>query len=185
MNKIYESILTTELQMHNIITSINKTIGGSDVVEPTGEQLTIANPMVYTSLDVLIKANFPTSLYNTNKVYRTAIHKILDKYFGCLQNDEGGLIDLAMDKKNIILKHADQRLVTLSFLKSRTDISISLLFEPHAIKVPGTASFSNNCIIFQLDKTLTTSGVLETIFECISNLEGLEQIGELEAIANE
>jgi len=175
MNKIYESILTTELQMYNTIMSINKTIGGNDVVEPTGEQLVIANPMIYTPLDVLVTANFPTSIYNTSKVYRTAFHKILDKYFEYC--DEESLINLEMDKKNIILKHVDQKLITLSFLKARTDLTISLLYEPSTIEVPGISSFSNNCIIFQLDKTLTTSGSLETIFEYIETLESSEQIG--------
>jgi len=176
MTKIYESILITEMQMHTIITSINKTIGGS--VEQSGEQLEILEEMNYTVLDDLIKTKFATSFYNTNKIHKTTFHKIFDQYFKTFIHSVGILLDLCTTKKSIIIKY-DKNLISLSFLKSRTDICFHLSESPSTLEIPGRAYFADNSVTFQLDKTLTTSGIFEDIRNCIDSLSNNSLIGGL------
>jgi len=173
LNKIYESILITEMQMHTIITTINKTIGGS--VEQSGEQLQILEKMDYTVLDNLINNNFDTSFYNTNKLHKATVHKIFDEYFNTFSHN-GILLDLVTTKKSITIKY-DKNLISLSFLKSRTDICFHLSKSPTTLEIPGTALFADNSVTFQLDKTLSTSGIFEDIQNCIDNLSDSALIG--------
>lgn len=178
MSKIYENVLSSELQMRQTIRSINKTLIGGSQESYRGLKF-ILSELTSSILEEIISNKFTGSLFNVNDVHKEFIHRIIQAYFTCFTDDDE-IIHIDVDKKDIIFRHKTQVLLVLSVLKTRTDISFQLQVVPNTLNImPGIASYSNGMITFQLDKKSVTDSSLERILRCITDMSNQELIGKL------
>lgn len=179
MSKIYENVLSGELQMRQIIRSINKTLNGGSQESYRGLKFTIQE-LSPGMLEELINNKFAGSLFNTNDVHKEILHRIIQAYFTCF-TDENEIINIDIDKKDIIFRHKHQVLMVLGILKARTDVSFQLYVVPSTLNImPGIASYVNGMITFQIDKNSATDSSLERILRCIKDMCDQELIGKLD-----
>jgi len=183
LNKVYESVLNTELQMRQIIGSISKTLSGGSVAGGADSvaQINIPDP-TFDALHEVITAHFSTSLLATDEMHIELVNSILGDYFkdstwsGTIVN-----FDIVVGKKEVSIIHygedeTKQTLITLGLLKTRTDLSFVPSYVPDIMDVPGSASYSSGVVSFALDKKSTENGSLENIKTFIEYLEQKEML---------
>jgi len=179
MNKIYENVLSGEMQMRQIIRSINKTLTGGSQESFRGLKF-ILHELSSALLEEIINNKFVGTLLNTNDVHKETINSIISAYFVCFADDHE-TIHIDIDKKDIIFRHKHQVLMVLSILKTRTDISFQLYMVPSTLNImPGIASYANGMITFQLDKNSLNDSSLERIIRCIKDMYDQDLIGKFD-----
>ncbi len=193
LNKIYESVLSTELQMRQIIGSISKTLSGGSVVGGgSSAQITIPDPN-FDALQEVISTHFPTSLLVTGEGQTELITSILEEYFQDVHwPDYVASLDVVVEKKgvSIIYNGVDgtnpQTLITLGLLKTRTDLSFVPSYIPTTtVDVPSSASYSDGVITFSLDKKSVENGCFEVIKTFIDHMEQQEMLELKEYVEQE
>jgi len=178
MSKIYENVLSGEMQMRQIIRSINKTLTGGSQESFRGLKFML-HELSSAMLEKLINNKFVGTLLNTNDVHKETVNNIVQTYFTCFTDNE--IIHIDVDKKDIIFRHKHQVLMVLGVLKTRTDISFQLHVVPSTLNImPGIASYTNGMITFQIDKNTLTDSSLERILRCIQDMYDQDLIGKLD-----
>ena len=164
LNKIYESVLNTELQIRTQIQSLYKYLQ-TDSIE--NQSLCENNEKLCGNFINILEETFPDSLIIKDSNYQKCILEIIQ------QICKNKIIEIHKSEKRIIFNiHSDienKSLIVINPLKTKTTININIkkLTNEQQINIPNICKYEDGWVTFQIDKNILKNGELDSIINFI------------------
>jgi Restriction endonuclease len=171
LDRVYESIFTSEMQIQDSIASITRTIrkhlvGGEEL--GTDVILTTFESFGESILEEEIKRRWNDSLYATDTTHSQTVNKIATEYLEKFSTVAEWKV--VYGAKGLVIKQDKSPFVGFVFLKSKTEVHLYLDTEDETVNVPHYTTFKGGAVHITVDKKYIKEGRHEQVMSYISTL---------------
>ncbi len=170
LDRVYECIFVSEMQMQEAIFGITKTIrkhlvGGDEI--GTDVIITSFESFEESPLEEEITRRWDDSMYATDLTHRQSVHQIATAYINKFSTITEWKV--VYGAKGLLLKHNKSPFVGFVFLKGKTEVHLYIDCDT-IVMVPHYATFKAGAVQITVDKKYVKEGRHEQVLEYINGL---------------